>query len=471
MKNLLAKLHRDPYLLVLTLGITIFCLYSTVAGILRYEHFLARKLDLGNMMQTIWNTGQGNFFQFTYPYSTDVVSRLGTHADFFLILLTPLYMLFPSAWTLLIFQAVVVGAGAVFVYLISKKLIGNPLYSVLFGFLYLLNPSVIRSSIYDFHAVVLSTTFLLAAWYFLIHKKWFWVIFWCILAGITKEQVWIITGLLALYVAWKEKLYKSGIFLALLSFGIFYFLFTVAIPNASHGQHFVLGYYAEYGEESGSVLKGVFADPLHTALTITNEERRSFLWQIFSPLSIFPFASPLYLIFMAPELLGYLVSNNHNMHLLYYHYTATLTPFIFISAIYGCAFILKHMGNMKARSSILLPVFLIGFFFSFRYSPFPYSREPQVDMFKPATSEMKEMNTYLKSIPSYARVSASDDLGAHLANRKYLYIFPLGVDLAEYVAIDKAFDSKNVSIIKSIDSNPAFMNIFENKTYVIYRRN
>jgi uncharacterized membrane protein len=180
MKKLLQKLHFDSYTWVLILGIALFCLSISVASILRFEHFLSGKLDLGNMMQTIWNTAHGRFFQFTDPYSTETVSRLGTHADFLLILLVPLYLLFPSAHTLLIVQAIIVSLGSVVIYLLGRKLFDSKLYSLLFALLFLMNPSVIRSSLYDFHAVVLATTFLLAAWYSGVSKKWGWFVVWLV---------------------------------------------------------------------------------------------------------------------------------------------------------------------------------------------------------------------------------------------------------------------------------------------------
>lgn len=470
MKRLLQKLHFDSYTLILILGIAMFCLFISVASILRFEHFLSGKLDLGNMMQTVWNTGHGRFFQFTDPYSTETVSRLGTHADFLLILLVPVYLLFPSAHTLLILQAVIVSLGSVVIYLLGRKLFENKLYSLLFALLFLMNPSVIRSSLYDFHAVVLATTFILAAWYSGVNKKWGWFILWCVLAGISKEQVWLITGVMGLYFGCKSKEYLKGGVFALLSFVLCYYLISIAIPHANNAPHFALEYYSDYGMGMSGIIKGILTRPMQIVTTITDPERFSFVWQIISPLSIFPLLAPLFLVFMGPELLGYLLSNNHNMHVLYYQYTATLTPFIFIAALYGFAFLWRRLREAKFKHIIFLPLFISSFFFAYRYSPLPFSREPQLDMFASFSPEMGEVKTYMKTISPSESVSSSNDLAAYLSNRQNMYIYPLGYDISDYIVIDKAKEDLNSAEFKKIMQSVYLEKDFENARYVIYRR-
>lgn len=470
MKDLLASIRLDTHIRILSAAVLIFCLMISTMSILRFEHFLSGKLDLGNMMQTIWNTSQGRVFEFTDPYSTETTSRLGTHADFILIGITPLYMLFPSAWTLLILQAVVLGFGGFIVYAIALKVTKVKQYSLLFGILYLLNPSVIRTSIYDFHAVVLATTFILAAWYCLIQKNWWWFVFWGILTGLTKEQVWIPIGLMSLYYAWKHTAYVKGIGFAILCFLLSVFLIAYAIPNAHQAPHFVLNNYTDYGEGTNGVVTGIITHPLQVIQSLVDQERIGFLWQLFSPLSVFTLFAPLFLIFMGPELFGYLISENVNMHQLYYQYTATLTPFIFISAIYGFRTIMQRFPIKGYTSVVLLLLFFIGCFFSYRYSPFPYSREPQVDMFTSFSPEKQAMKTYLSSIPQRASVSATNNLGAHLANREHIYIYPLGYDIADYVVLDKKkVDTRAEAYLQLIaDSN--LITSFENESYLVYRR-
>lgn len=177
--------------IMLGLSIVVFSIYFTLVSFLRYTNFYAGKFDLGNMSQTVWNTLHGRIFLLTDPNGTETVSRLATHADFILILLAPFYALWSDPRMLLLIQVVLTALGAIFVYLLGQEIVKNKNISLIFALLYLLNPSVQRTIIYDFHAVVLATTFFLGAFYFLIKKKYIWFLVFGILAAITKEQVWL----------------------------------------------------------------------------------------------------------------------------------------------------------------------------------------------------------------------------------------------------------------------------------------
>ncbi len=436
---------------------------------MRYEHFQAGKLDLGNMVQTVWNTGQGNFFLFTDPYSTETISRLATHADFFLILLTPLFLLFPTPYTLLILQVIVVGAGSIFIYLISEKLIKRRGISILFALLYLANPSVERTVLYDFHSVVLATTFLLGAWYFLLEKRYGWFVFFCLLAGSTKEQVWLITGFLGIWwgIKWKE--YARGGVVGMISFFLLLFLILYAIPQANQAPHFALNFYSEYGTDSGSVTKNLIKNPEKVIGTIVTEERGWYLFRLFSPLSFLSFFSPLLLVFMGPELLGYLVSSQITMRQLYYQYTATLTPFLFLSSMYGVTFLLRRIPK-KRHTLFLLGVFLPAFFFAHKYGPLPLSEEPQIDMLTSLSQEKKELNRYLLSLSPTDSVSASNNIGGHVAERANLFIFPQGDSIADVIVIDKKREGESNEALLSLKKSTLHTVVHENERFVIYRR-
>src|SRR5690606_35418815 len=118
------------------------------------------------MDQTVWNTLHGRVFQFTNPDGIENISRLAFHADFILILLSPLYLIWSDPRMLLLVQTVVLGLGGYFVYKIALHVLKHKTLAVVFSILFLLNPLVQKQNLYDFHAVTLATTFLLAGWYF-----------------------------------------------------------------------------------------------------------------------------------------------------------------------------------------------------------------------------------------------------------------------------------------------------------------
>ena len=208
---------QRKHLLILFISIASYIFYFTIVTFLKHDNFYTGRFDLGNMDQTVWNTIHGRIFQITDSNGTEITSRLAFHADFILILLSPLYLIWESPKMLIFIQTLVLSLGAVFVYLISKEVLKNKNISLVFALYFLINPAVNFTNLYDFHPVTLATTFLLGAFYFLIKRKHFWMTIFLLLAGISKEQVWIIVFLFGLYIIFKQKKIAFGILISSIS--------------------------------------------------------------------------------------------------------------------------------------------------------------------------------------------------------------------------------------------------------------
>jgi uncharacterized membrane protein len=156
------------------------------------------------MDQTVWNVLHGNGFTLTDPNGILQQSRLAVHADFLLIFLAPLYALWSDPKMLLLIQVLVAAAGAIPVYFIAYDVLASRKLGLLFSFLYLWYPPLGRILLHDFHAVALSTTFLLYAFWFIEKKKYVLFLVFAFFAAIGKEQVWITVAMLGMYIAfWK----------------------------------------------------------------------------------------------------------------------------------------------------------------------------------------------------------------------------------------------------------------------------
>ena len=272
--------------------IVLYAIYFVSASFLRHDNFYTGRYDLGNMDQVVWNTINGRIFQ-TSSDSFDgigIISRLSAHADFILILFSPFYLIWDNPKMLLLIQTIILAFGAIPLFFIAKKVLKNKNIALTFAFIFLINPAVNFTNLYDFHPVVLATTFLLATFYFLLIRKYALFLLFAILSAITKENVWIIIALLGGYVftknifakGWKLKILGMATFIA--SFSIFYFLASYAIPNARGAGHFALEYYSEFGESPKEIIKNVAFSPSKVISIILDKDRLGYLYQIFSPL-------------------------------------------------------------------------------------------------------------------------------------------------------------------------------------------
>ncbi len=466
----------------------IYTIYIATISILRYDNYYTGRFDLGNMAQTVWNTLHGNIFMITNPNGTESISRLAFHADFILVLLAPFYALWQDPRNLLLIQTIVIAAGAFFVYYIAQVVLKNKNLSLVFAFAYLINPSIERANLYDFHPVTLATTFLLATFYFYLKKKYALFLVFALLSAICKEQIWLIIGLFGFLLFFHHKKHLLGTGVFFVSIGIFYFLFWHAIPQTLGSQHFALEYLSEYGQSPTQVIKSILLSPDLLLQTIMEKHRSHFLTQLFSPLGYLSLFFPFFLIFAAPDLLINLLSNNAQLHQIYYQYTATITPFIFLSAIYGVWVIKKALltlsfprtressvSGFRIKSAVTINIFFIVYIIIFSlhsaylYGPLPGSKEPNIDMITKPLPQRDYINSVLEQIPVHYKISASNNLGSHLSQREHIYVTPLGIDKADMILIHGS-DPQAKETLKKVDKDPRFIKVVEKEGFVVFER-
>ena len=351
---------------ILAILICIYVTYFTTASFLRYDNFYTGRFDLGNMDQTVWNTINGRIFQASNDDGT-IISRLSSHADFMLILLSPFYLVWDHPKMLLLIQTFILGIGAIFIYLIANIILKNKTLGLTFAFLFLMNPAMQFSNLYDFHAVTIATTTLLASFYFLMKRKYFLMIIFILLSGLTKEQVWATTAFfgLPLILQKKKGIKFLGAGVTAVSLIIFGFIIWYLIPQNFGREHFALSYYSDFGDTPTEVIKNIILSP-HKLINIFFEESRlDYLKQILMPLGFTSLLSPFALLFSLPDLLIGLLSNNSQLRQIYYQYTSAITPFIFISSIFAVKNINKWFPKIKKYYVVTYLVLATFFFFFF----------------------------------------------------------------------------------------------------------
>ncbi len=480
-ENIISNRRHEVFLI---LFIILYVIYFTTASFLRFDNFYTGRFDLGNMDQTVWNTINGRIFQLTNPDGVNTISRLSIHSDFLLIFISPLYLIWSDPRMLLLFQTIVLASGSVFVYLISTRVLTDKNLSLTFAAAYLLYPALGYVNLYDFHPVALATTFLLSAYYFYIKRHYVLFTVFAILAAFTKEQVWAIISLFGLYVFLKEVIMRSkitkealyGISLSLGSAIFFVLLITKIIPLFRGGNHFAIEYYSQFGSSASEIIKNILFDPLKTITTLTEGSRLYYLSQLLGPLGYLSLVFPFFLIFTIPDLLINLLSANPQLHQIYYQYSSTVTPFVFISSIYAAKFLLskfKILTNEKIAIYILIAT-LISLYIT---GPLPFSKKPNIDMFTKQLENGRVITNVINSIPQNLSVSSTNNLGAHLSQREHIYTIPYGMDRADVIVflLERGYSEvsyrQQLSMIANLKNNPFFNLEFETKDFYLFTKN
>lgn len=463
--------------IIIFIGIFLYILYFSFASFARYDNFYTGRFDLGNMDQTVWNSSRGRIFQLTDPNGTEIISRLSFHADFFLVFLAPLYKLWPNPKFLLLIQTIILAFGAFFVYLISKKILNNKVIPLILAIVFLLNPGVEHSNLYDFHSVATATTFLLGAFYFLLQKNYIWLSAFYLLAGSTKENIWLTMLFFGFFIFFKEKQIKQkllGLFIILGSLSIFYYLVWQAIPQARGGQHFAISYYSDFGDSPTAIVKNAIFSPLKIVTNLIREDRFTYMFQLFFPLGFLSILSPLFLLFAAPDFFITLMSNNSQLRQIYYHYSASITPFLFISAIYG----IKKIIFIYSKSQTYIPFYLIATtaLSAYFFGPLPIAKTPNTTMFTNPLKNKEEINMFLAGINKHYSVAATNNLGSHLSHRQRIYTIPQGVDKADIIAFllnDPSAQpslASQIQMAQKLKQDNHYTLLFEKDDFIVFKR-
>lgn len=490
--NLLDKLifllKKYKYESILAISSFSYFCYYTIASFLRYDNFFTGRFDLGNMDQAVWNTIHGRIFEITNPNGTEIISRLAFHADFILILLSPLYLIWSDPKMLLITQTLVLSFGAAFIFLIGNFILKDKKISLVFSIVYLLNPSIGYANLYDFHPVTLATTFLLGAFYFILKKDYKFFLLFAVLSGLTKEHVWAIIGLMGLYIIFssirktgiKKRLINRDVFIGLIvtffSAAIFYCLIWNLIPSHSGGNHFALSYYAEFGNSASEVAKNILLNPIKTLSVAFAPEKLKYLYEILSPLGFLPLLAPLILFLSIPDLAVNLLSNNAQLHQIYYQYTSTTTPFLFIAAIYSVCFLLKRFQNLN-RLLIVIYLLFFAFFSQYLLGPLPGSKKANIDMFTRQLGNRDVIENYISKIPSRYSISATNNLGSHLSRRQKIFTIPVGMDKADIIMFllnDEYAEpslKEQKKMAKNMENDKNYILVFKNGDFIAFAKN
>lgn len=435
MVKILKWLLKNKALLVLWLFIMAYIVYFSTLSIMRYKTLYASYYDLGIMNQTVYNTFRSlqtgdfsRFLEMTNTIGPEQIKRMAIHNDMLLALLAPFYFILSGPATILVIQTIVLASGALAIYKIGQtifsKIKSKDLLALFFSLAYLFYPPVQMTNIFDFHSVTLATGFLLWMFYFFLKGKYIPGFIFFILSLLTKEQIPLTTlffGFYSIYEGRKLKELKKikfGLIIIILSIVWFVLSIKFIIPYFRGSSHFALGYYSD--------LKNAFK-------YIYRTRTYNYLFFLLGPLAFLSFLSPLHFFITAPEFAINILSKSANMTNVIYHYTAVITPFIFISALYGALWFIKKTN--KAKLLVVVLFFSTGWFVIFK-GPLFFSKSRNVHPFLYPQKERFDAQFWAKTLKDENLIiSTTGQLSPFFTSRRYFYNFSKYYYLADYVIV------------------------------------
>ena len=142
---------KNSYLFII-ICISAFTAIVTVLSYIRYINFFTSNWDLGINIQMLSSESKGFLLYEAADFQGyGVLSHLEIHSTYVAIPFSYLYNLIGSPIVLFVLQAMIVSAGVIPLYFISRKLDLGRNYSAFLILLYLCNFPIIASLMYDYH--------------------------------------------------------------------------------------------------------------------------------------------------------------------------------------------------------------------------------------------------------------------------------------------------------------------------------
>jgi uncharacterized membrane protein len=319
------------------------------------------------------------------------------------------------------------------VYWLGRKRLGHERAAVGFAAAYLIYPATQFNALTDSgpHAVSFAVPLILFAIWFLDNDRLVPFAAMALLAASTKEEIPLAVGCLGIWYAVTRgrRLAGAAIFALGLAGTLVDFLFV--IPHFAPGgtapfQH----RYAAVGGTPGGIAHTLLTHPGTIAATVASSHNLHYLILLLLPFAGLWLLEPLVALGALPDLAVNLLSSKPEQTTLGFQYTAGIVPFVVAAAVLGAA-----RGRSRAAPS-RLAAYTVALTAAFAVAHTPLRSAFHELSAARSSSPLHEAKAHaLSLVPAGVPVSATNQFGGYLSNRRFIYDFP-HVGTARWAIVD-----------------------------------
>jgi uncharacterized membrane protein len=397
-----------------------------------YVDFRGGRFDLGNMVQTVWSTVHGHPLEMTDGSTEEQIVRLGIHADPFLALLSPVWLVWPSPLALGFAQVIVVALGAFPVFWLGRRHLGSEAAAGILAIAYLAYPWTATSAAASIHPVTFAITFYLFCVWFLDTDRLGWFGVFALLAMSTGELMGLPIAMLGIWFALARRRRIEGGLITVLGLAWTFLAVYVVVPHFAGSNSIYYGFYDEVGGSPVGAVKMLFTSPGTVISALTEGTDFAYLVWLGLPLLFLFVLSPWLAAVALPQLFANGLSDFRSMTDPRYHSVAAIIPFLVAATVFGIARLAPSRRGLLAAAVLVCSGTL-----ALAVGPWPRAvgstplggREPV------APQRIEALRDALALVPADARVSSTNAAGSHLSARRYFYSIPF-FERADWVLVD-----------------------------------
>lgn len=253
---------------------------------------------------------------------------LGDHFHPILVLLAPVYALFPSAFTLMACQALLLGISAFFVAKAADLLLGR-VGGWLIGLAYAFCWGVQQAAVVQFHEVAMGAPILAIGLWLLVRQNPIAATIWFSLLVFVKEDLGLTVLMLGVVLGLRTKQWLLGALLS--AWGLLWFVLAMFVILPA------LNPRGQYDYADNVSLSDVLTDPIGTlAEILTNEQKMATVLLLLACTGFLCLRSHLALALL-PTLGWRFLSGNEGHWGQTWHYSLMLMPIAYVAAADGIA--------------------------------------------------------------------------------------------------------------------------------------
>jgi uncharacterized membrane protein len=457
---------------------TTFVLYFSVQ---QHQRLYTAAYDLGIYDNLMFTAMSGHPFRSTVLLGPDGPSYLVGHAEFAMLLFTPLYWLWPRAETLLALQAVVLGFAALPLYLFARTLLTRGA-AVVLALLYLLYAPLHGSCFYDFHWLPVSLIFQFSLYYAIATRKtWLFVICYVVLTLI-REDVSVGLTLLGVFLLLSGIRPGLGLFMAVFSavsfvairFGIMFWAGPFFFPNLLYPKLIAPG-----EDGFGSVIRTLLTNPAYVIGTLLESKKLVYFLHLLAPLAFIPLRRALLVLLICGGTLFTLLTTAYEPTIsINFQYPVHWIPYLFAAIVLMLGLISKAPDGALRRRAALGAVIFGVLTHSFVFGAV-LQRETYIGGFLPVAYKITpaEQQTYAAlrriaaKIPPTAAVAATDMEVPHVSNRFSIYTLRTHHGDAEYLLVNRnAVAADTRSIMKDAMTRNEYGLVATEEPFYLFKR-
>lgn len=440
---------RFPHLplLIVSGAALIYALYSGTLNVWKHQRFMTGAYDMAIFDNLMWNAMHGEPFQSSIMYNVRPGNSLAGHAEFAMLLFTPLYAVYPSAEILLWLQASCMALGSVTLFLFAQTQIGS-WSSVILSLVYLFYAPNHGAQSYDFHWLTLATPFLFLLFYGIARTRVKLVIATTLFLWLLREDIAPGLVIVGLFLVLSGQRVRWGALLAIGS--ALWFVCVKFLIMPAFGHWFFADLYAELGTptEKGyaSVVKTLLTNPTFVFQRLLTEGKLIYLLHILAPLAFIPFRRASIAALLIPGAFFTILTNWQPAISIAFQYSTHFTAYVFTAVV----LFLKgtYFGEKRDRAGLGATLLTIVFCVACHSAVYGNVIQPssfigaegpfQWGLDEEQKQRLEGTRRLVQMIPTEASVIATTRESSHVSSRAKVYSFGHSRVPAEYMLLHPA---------------------------------